>query len=51
MELVSEVKDVVDQEEAETHLNVELVDLELQTLEVELEALTIMELVVQAVQV
>lgn len=40
MELVLELKELADQEEAETQALVELLDLELQTLEVELEALT-----------
>ena len=43
MELVLEVKELADQEEAETQPILELLDLELQTLEVELEALTHLE--------
>ena len=43
MELVLELKELADQEEAETQALVELLDLELQTLEVELEALTHLE--------
>ena len=43
MELVVELKELVELEEAETHLILELVDLELQILVVELEVLTLEE--------